>query len=161
MPGIDLSPPLRRLAALSEVRLGLAYTCGIFPLVLLRGWAETHANIAWLEFPAALLSLISVSALLAVVAFYRDDDLLLAGILLAAITGVGTGIALVATTAMVTGSIGAAIVLLAGGSFVLVMRLILLAPVMAGVVWVTRRFRRYLAPDTMGEASEPGHGEAA
>jgi tetrahydromethanopterin S-methyltransferase subunit D len=151
MAGLDLSPPLRRLAALSDPRLGLAYTGGILPSVLLRGWAESHANLAWLNLPAALLAVVSLSALIAVVAFYRDDDPVLAGILLAGITGIGTGIALVVTTAIVTGSIGAAIVLVAGGSFVLVVRLILLAPIMAGAVWLARRFRRYLAPDSMSD----------
>ena len=149
MAGVNLSPPLRRLATLPDVQLGLAYTCGIFPSVLLREWAATRPGLAWLELPAAILALVAVSALLAVVAFYRDDDLLLAGILLAAITGIGTGIALVITTAIVTGSVGAAVFLVVGGLFVLVVRLILVAPIMAGAVWLARRFRRYLAPDTM------------
>jgi tetrahydromethanopterin S-methyltransferase subunit D len=111
MAGVDLSPPLRRLAALSDFRLGLVYTAGVFPSVLLRGWAETDTSLAWLNLPAALLALIAVSALISVIAFYRDDDFLLAGALLAVITGLGTGVALVATAAIVTGSIGAALVL--------------------------------------------------
>jgi tetrahydromethanopterin S-methyltransferase subunit D len=154
MAGVDLSPPLRRLAALSDLRLGLAYTVGVFPSVLLRGWAETHTSLAWLNLPAAILALIAVSALISVIALYRDDDLLLAGALLAVITGMGTGVALVVTSAIVTGSIGATLVLVAGGSFVLVMRLILLAPLLAGAVWVARRFRRYLAPDTMSDEGQ-------
>jgi tetrahydromethanopterin S-methyltransferase subunit D len=154
MAGLDLSPPLRSLAALSDFRLGLAYTAGVFPSVLLRGWAERDTSLAWLNLPAALLALIAVSALMSVIAFYRDDDALLAGALLAVITGFGTGVALVFTAAIVTGSLGAALVLVAGGSFVLVMRVILLAPLLAGAVWVARRFRRYLAPDTMGDEGQ-------
>ena len=160
MAGIDLAPALRRLAALSDLQLGLAYTCGIFPSVLLRGWAETHTNLAWLNAGAAVLAVIAVSALIVVVTFYRDDDLLLTGILLAGITGIGTGAALAVTTAAVTGSIGAAAVLVVGGFFAVVMRLILLAPVLAAVVWIARRFRRYLAPDTLGDTTNPRRGEA-
>jgi hypothetical protein len=157
MAGVDMSPPLRWLAALSDFRLGLAYTAGVFPSVLLREWAETHTSLAWLNLPAAIIALIAVSALISVIAFYRDDEVLLAGALLAVITGLGTGLAWVVTAAIVRGSIGAALVLVAGGSFVLVMRLIILAPLLAGAVWVARRFRRYLAPDTMsGEGRATG-----
>jgi hypothetical protein len=161
MAGLDPSPALRRLGALSDLHLGLAYTCGIFPSVLLRGWAETHTNLPWLNFCAASLAVIAVSALIAVVAFYRDDDVVVAGILLAAITGIGTGAALAVTTAIVTGSLGAATVLVVGGFFAVVLRLILLAPIMAGAVWIARKFRRYLAPDTLEDASRVGRGEAA
>jgi hypothetical protein len=56
MAGLDLSPPLRSLAALSDFRLGLAYTAGVFPSVLLRGWAERDTSLAWLNLPAALLA---------------------------------------------------------------------------------------------------------
>jgi hypothetical protein len=161
MAGIDISPALRRLAALSDLRLGLAYTCGIFPEALLRSWSETHLPLRWLEFPAALLGLIAVSALFAVVAFYRDDDLLLSGIVLAGMTGIGTGVALVTSAAILTGSIGPAIVLGAAGFFVLTVRVVLLAPIMGGALWVARRFRRYLAPDTMPEAADVRGGETA
>ena len=161
MAGVDLAPALRRLAALTDLQLGLAYTLAVFPSVLLRGWAETHSNLAWLTFCAAVLALIAVSVLIAVMAFYRDDDLLLTGILLAGITGIGTGVALAVTTAVVTGSLGAAAVLVVGGFFAVVMRLILLAPVMAAAVWIARQFRRYLAPDTMGDGSHRRRGEAA
>lgn len=58
--------------------------------------------------------------------------------------------------ALVTGSLGAAALLVVGGSFAIVMRLILLAPIMAAAVWVARKFRRYLAPDTLGSTGEAG-----
>ena len=153
MAGVNLSPPLRRLGALSDLQLGWFYTGGIFPSVLLHGWAETHAPLPWLEVPAGLLALVSVSALIAAVAFYREDDAPLAGILLAAITGIGTGVALAATTAIVTGSVGAALVFVVGGLFALVVRLILIAPIMIAAVWLARRLRRYLAPDTISDAT--------
>src|SRR5689334_19162358 len=111
MTGVDPAPALRRLAALSDLHLGLAYTAGIFPSVFLRGWAETHTNAPWLNVSAALLALVAVSALIAVIAFYREDDAVLSGILLASITGLGTGAAFVVTIALVTGSVGAAAVL--------------------------------------------------
>ena len=119
------------------------------PVVQRLGMGPFTHDDTLLDLPAAILALIAVSALISVIAFYRDDDVLLAGALLAVITGLGTGLAWVVTAAIVTGSIGAALVLVAGGSFVLVMRLIILAPLFAGAVWVARRFRRYLAPDTI------------
>jgi hypothetical protein len=107
-----------------------------------------------------LLALIAVSLLIAVIAFYQDDDVVLAGILLAGITGIGTGAAFTVSMAIVTGSPGAAAVIIAGGFFALILRLILLTPVMAAAVWIARKFRRYLAPDTLGNdgVNSPGHG---
>ena len=58
-----------------------------------------------------------------------------------------------------TGSIGAVTVLVVGGFFTIALRLILLAPIMALAVWVARKFRRYLAPDTVPGASTLGGGE--
>jgi hypothetical protein len=161
MPGPDPAPVLRRLAGLSDFQLGLTYACGVFPAVLLRVWAEGHNGVTWLNALAAVLALATVSAFVAVVAFYRNEDLVVAGILLAGITGIGTGAAFVVAIAVVTGSPGAAAVLIAGGFFVVVMRIILLAPLMAAAVWVARKFRRYLAPDTVERASDAGRGEAA
>lgn len=152
MAGIDLSPVLRGLAALSDLRLGLANSVGIFPSVLLQTWAETHTGNPWLTVGAALMALVAVSLLIGVISFYRDDDLVLSGVLLAAITGIGTGGSMIVSVAIVTGSLGAAVFLAAAGFFDLVMRLILLTPIMAAAVWVARRFRRYLAPDTLGNA---------
>lgn len=156
MAGLDLSPSLRRLAALSDFRLGLAYAAGIFPSVLLQSWAETHAGNPVLTYSAAVLAVIAVSLLLGVIAFYRDDDTVLSGILLAIIIGVGTGACLVVSAGLVTGSLGVAAILAVGGSLGLIVRLVLLAPVMAGAVWIARKFRRYLAPDTLGNAGEAG-----
>ena len=156
MAGPDLSPLLRRLAALSDFRLGLAYAAGIFPSVLLQSWAEIHPGVSVLTYSAAVLAVIAVSLLLGVIAFYRDDDTVLSGILLAIIIGVGTGAGLVVSAALVTGSLGVAAILAVGGSLGLIVRLILLAPVMVAAVWITRRFRRYLAPDTVGSVGESG-----
>jgi len=97
--GLDMSPVLRRLAALSDFRLGLAYAAGIFPSVLLQTWAEAHAGDPWLTFGAGVLALVAVSLLIGVIAFYREDDTFLSGILLAIITGVGTVVSLVVSMA--------------------------------------------------------------
>lgn len=161
MAGVDLAPTLRRLAQLSDFRLGLAYTGGILPAVLIREWAAGHPYLDWLRIGAAGLGLLTISALIAVVAFYREDDVLVTGILLAGITGIGTGAALAVTVFIMTGSIGAATVLVVGGFFAIVLRLVLLAPMMAAAVWIARKFRRYLAPDTLPEARRLGGGEAA
>jgi hypothetical protein len=158
MAGVDVAPTLRRLAQLSDFQLGLAYTVGILPSVFIREWAAGHPYLDWLRFGAGGLGLITFSTLIAVIAFYRDDEVLLSGILLAGITGIGTGVALAATAFLMTGSLGAATVLVVGGFFALVLRLILLAPIMAAAVWIARRFRRYLAPDTQGAVRD---GEAA
>ena len=154
MAGIDLSPVLRRLGALSDLRLGLAYSVGIFPSVLLESWAEIHTGNPWLTAGAALMALVAVSLLIGVISFYRDDDLVLSAFLLAAITGIGTGAGKIVSVAIVTSSPGASAFLAATGFFDLVIRLILLTPIMAAAVWVARRFRRYLAPDTLGDAQE-------
>jgi hypothetical protein len=95
-----------------------------------------------------------VSLLIGIISFYRDDDLVLSAFVLAAITGVGTDASKVVSMAIVTGSPGAAVFLAAAGFFDLVVRLILLTPILAAAVWVARRFRRYLAPDTLGNAQE-------
>lgn len=101
MAGIDLSPVLRGLAALSDLRLGLANSVGIFPSVLLLTWAETHTGNPWLTVGAALMALVAVSLLIGVISFYRDDDLVLSGVLLAAITGIGTGGSMIVSVAIV------------------------------------------------------------
>ncbi|HEX5576573.1 MAG TPA: hypothetical protein VFX42_11920, partial [Gemmatimonadales bacterium] len=80
-----------------------------------------HAGDPWLTFGAAVLALVAVSLLIGVIAFYRDDDTFLSGILLAIITGVGTVVSLVVSMALVTGSLGAAALLVVGGSFAIVM----------------------------------------
>ena len=161
MPGPDPAPALRRLAGLSDFMLGLAYTAGVFPAVLLRVWAEGHSGVTWLSALAAVLALATVSAFVAVMAFYRDEDLVVAGLLLAGITGIGTGAAYVLAIAVVTGSPGAAAVLIAAGFFAIVMRIILVTPLIVIAVWLARKFRRYLAPDTVAPAGDHGRVEAA
>lgn len=156
MPGPDPALVLRRLAGLSDFRLGLAYAAGVFPAVLLRVWAESHSGITGLNALAGVLALATVSAFVAVMAFYRDEDLVVAGILLAGITGIGTGAAYVVAIVVVTGSPGAAAVLIAGGVFAVVVRIILLTPLMVAAVWMARKFRRYLAPDTVEPAGDAG-----
>jgi hypothetical protein len=153
MAGVNPAQLFRRLALLSEAKLGLCYLVGIFPAAFLRYTADRFPGLAWLSIPAALLAIAAISSLVAVVAFYRDDDLLLAGVLLAAITGIGSAVAWAVTGAIVTGSFGGLVILAAGGFFVVVLRLVILAPIMAGIVWLARCFRRYLAPDSVDGAA--------
>lgn len=134
---------------MSEAKLGLIYTIGIFPAMLCRVFATRTTDLVWLNVPAGLAALVAVSMLFTVITFYRDDDLLLAGVLLAAITSIGTAIAFGVVSVLVTGSIGTVVFIAAGGFLVLVLRLVVLVPVMAGAVWVFRHFRRFLAPDTL------------
>jgi hypothetical protein len=106
MPGVDVAPMLRRLGQLSDFQLGLAYTGGILPAVFIREWAAGHPYLEWLRIGAAGWGLVTISVFIAVVAFYRDDDVLLTGILLAGITGIGTGVAFAVTVFLMTGSLG-------------------------------------------------------
>ena len=91
---------------------------------------------------------LALSALIAVLTFYRDDDALLAGAILSVITGVGSVMAWALAVVATTRSLGAVIVAAAGGALIFPLHLILMALLFAGLVWILRKFRRWLAPDT-------------
>ncbi len=148
MSGVDLSSRLRRLAHLSEVKLGLFYTIGVLPATLLGEFATVQPGFEWLTAPAAAVGLCALSALIAVLTFYRDDDALLAGAILSVITGVGSVMAWALAVVATTRSLGAVIVAAAGGALIFPLHLILMALLFAGLVWILRKFRRWLAPDT-------------
>ncbi len=98
---------------------------------------------------AAALGLCALSALVAVVTFYRDDDVLLAGVFLGLITVFGTATAWALFNAAILRSFGVLIVFAAGALFALLVRLLFIAPAFVVLVWVLRKFRRWLAPDTL------------
>lgn len=149
MSGFNPVPFLRRAAALAEWQLGVGFAAGMLLVLLLRAAAGSRPTMAWLNIPAALLALTLVSVLFSVVAFYRDDDLLEGGVLLAAVSGIGTGVAVAIVATMMSGSLGGAVVLAATGSFLLLLRLAMLVPLYMGLLWAARKFRRVLAPDTL------------
>jgi hypothetical protein len=161
MPRLHVSPALRRLAALSDLGLGLAFTVAIFPAVALDEWADTHEPLTRLHQPAAVLALVAVSALMAVVAFYREDGPVLSGFLVGATMAIGYGLARAATTIIVTGSVGAAIFLFSTDLLLGALQLVVLVPMMTGAILLGRRFRRYLAPDTVVQDTntQSGGGE--
>ena len=102
---------------MSEGRLGLLYTVGVLPVVFFGELAAVRPGLQWLMACAAVTGLCALSILIAVIAFYRDDDPLLAGIILTVITGVGTGIAWSVATAVIQLFLGAVIVFAAVGVF--------------------------------------------
>ena len=93
MSGIDISSYCRRLAQLSEAKLALFYTVGLLPATFLGELATVQPGLEWLKVVAAVLGLCALSALVAVVTFYRDDEVPLAGVILGLITVFGTALA--------------------------------------------------------------------
>jgi len=152
MSGIDISSYCRRLAQLSEAKLALFYTVGLLPATFLGELATVQPGLEWLKVVAAVLGLCALSALVAVVTFYRDDEVPLAGVILGLITVFGTALAWALSNAAILRSFGVLIVFAAGALFALLVRLLFVAPAFAVLVWVLRKFRRWFAPDTLLDA---------
>ena len=101
------------------------------------------------EAAAALLALVAQSLLITVVALYQDDDIFLAAVILVVLSGAGIMAGLSLAILVVTGSIGPAFVIAAGAPLALFVRALVLVPFAALLIWVLRRFRRFVAPDTL------------
>ncbi len=98
---------------------------------------------------AGVLFVVTLSVLFTVFALYRDDGLLLTGLFLTIITGASAVIAIAVASVVQTHSLGPAIMIAVLGPFIYFVRGLVLVPAFAGLVWVARRLRRYLAPDTI------------
>ena len=107
---------------------------------------RTIPILAWL---AGVLFVVALSALFTVFALYRDDDLLITGLFLTIITGASAIVALSVQSVLQTHSLGPAIMLAVLGPFTYFVRALVLIPGFAALVWVARRLRRFLAPDTV------------
>ena len=152
MSGIDVPSHLRRLALLSEGRLALLYTIGVLPATFLGELASVQPELVWLTVVAAAVGLCSVSVLITVVTFYQDHDAFFAGVILGLITVLGTALAWALSSAVILQSIGVLIAFAPVGIFSQLVRVLFVAPAFVGLVWILRRFRRWLAPDTLADA---------
>jgi hypothetical protein len=146
VPGY-LSTVFRALAArLPHVMVG--YAASMTLALLAHDFAVAHELdlVAWFggtQFAVAL------SALFTTLALYRDDDLITTAMLLTLITAVGGIAALIIQAIIQTRSFFAAMVLAIVAPFTYFVRALVLIPGFAVLVWVARKLRRFLAPDTI------------
>ena len=126
----------------------VGYAASMTLALLAHDFATTHELdlIAW--FGGAQFA-VAISALFTTLALYRDDDLIPTAMLLTLITAVGGIAALMIQAIVQTHSLFAAMVLAIVAPFTYFVRALVLIPVFAALVWVARKFRRFLAPDTM------------
>jgi hypothetical protein len=144
------TPILRYLAATPLPRLfayyvGLLAASQLFFLLAARDLSTTLAWLGWLCFAVAF------SVIFTVVALYRDDDLLAAAVLLAVMTAVGALASRALVTILLTRSLGPALLLVGVAQIGIFVRVAVSIPVLAGMVWLARRLRRFLAPETVGD----------
>jgi hypothetical protein len=125
-----------------------AYGISLTLALLVRDFAADHAvpALVWI---AGVLYVVTLSLLFTVFALYRDDGLLLTGLFLTIITGASAVIGIAIASAVQTHSLGPAIMIAVLGPFIYFVRGLVLVPTFAGLVWVARRLRHYLAPDTI------------
>ena len=109
------------------------------------GWRGKHTNLVSRRYGSWLF----LGSLFTTLALYRDDDLIPTAMLLTLITAVGGIAALMIQAIVQTHSLFAAMVLAIVAPFTYFVRALVLIPVFAALVWVARKFRRFLAPDTM------------
>ena len=157
------APLLYRLAHANLLHLGAGYTACITLALVLSDVERISPLTGLVELSGlgGIVAAIATSVLFTVVIWYRDDDLLEASVLLAVITGIGylAGVGLASFIA--TGSPGTLIMLGAGMFFTLVVRVLIVAPVIASIVWVGRKLRRYFAPATVANDDSDASSRAA
>ena len=154
MSGIDVSSLLKRFARLSELKLGGLYAVVILPVTVLNELGPAPSGWAWLTPLATAAALGAFSVLVSVIALYRDDDYVLAGILMAGITGAAMVIAWLITMMTLSHSLTDVVVLAVAGVLGLLWRLILMGAAFAALVWLLRKLRPWLAPDTATDAAQ-------
>jgi hypothetical protein len=127
-----------RLAQVSPLRLGLTFAGSVAAAraVQLIGIRRGVGGLA--ELGAILASVISIG-LWIVVTWYRDEDALAAGVLLAASVGGGALLTSALFAAIARGSIGEGILTILFGQFSAVIGLVVFVPICAGIVWLARR----------------------
>jgi len=142
-----LPAAFRALAArLPHVMVG--YAASMTLALLAHDFAAAHDLdlVAWL---GGAQFAVAISVLFTTLALYRDDDPIPTAMLLTLITAVGGIVALMIQATAQTHSFFAATVLAIVAPFTYFVRALVLIPVFAALVWVARKLRRFLAPDTM------------
>jgi small-conductance mechanosensitive channel len=94
---------------------------------------------------------VPVSVVFTVVAFYRDDDLLPAAVLVCLLTGVGSIASQALVSIAITRSLGPTLLVFGVLQFGLLLRLLIGVPLLISVLWLARKLRRWLAPDTLDD----------
>lgn len=147
---IGLVPLFRRLATWSPLHLGIGYTACV-TVALIWNRLASGSGLTVLQPLAAVIALLGISLLFTVVTWYQDEDLVAAAVLLAVITGAGTMLGSGLASLVFTGSVAELAFGLAGSFFNLLLRVIVLGPVFALLVWGGRRLRRFFAPATVND----------
>jgi hypothetical protein len=145
---VTLGRVYRRIAEAPMAHVVVGYAACISVVSIARDVGQQH-HAGWLTVTAAIVGVVVQSLLITVVALYQDDDVFLAAMIIVLISGVGILVAQSLAILVQSGSIGPAFVLAAGAAMTLFLRALLLVPLCAGLVWLLRRFRRFIAPDTM------------
>jgi hypothetical protein len=148
MPG--LRQIYRRVAAAPMSHLVIGYSA-CMTLFFLGRYTSDPGPIPVFLAAGSFIAIIAQSLLITVVALYHDDDLLLAAAILVVLSGVGIIAGMSLAILIVTGSLGPAFVLAAGAPLMLFMRALIFFPLAVCLIWVLRRCRRFVAPDTLGE----------
>jgi hypothetical protein len=148
-------PSLFRALAASLPRLLIGYATSITIALLARDFGIGHGLpiIAWL---GGMQFVLVLSAVFTTLALYYDDELIPTAMLLTLFTAVGGIAGLLIESIVQTRSFFAAMVLAIVAPFSYFVRALLLIPGFAVLVWIARRLRRFLAPDTV----PPPHGAA-
>jgi hypothetical protein len=145
---LDYRPKLLRTLADKTPRLAVGYVICVTVAVGARDVA-TSEGLPAVSWAGDVVLVVAFSGLLTVFALYRDDDLLVTAIMLTVINGVAAVVALLIDSIIKTRSIFAAIVLIIVAPFAYLLRALTLVPVFACLVWICRKSRRFLAPDTL------------
>jgi hypothetical protein len=127
-----------RLGGISPLHLGLAFagSVAVARAVQLIGIRRGVGGLAELgEIAAGVISV----GLWIVVTWFRDDDALAAGVLLAASIGGGALLTAALFAAIERGSIGEGILTLLFGQFSTFIGLLFFVPICTGLVWLARR----------------------
>jgi len=141
-------PKIFRTLADRTPHLLVGYAVSFTLALLARDFALGHELpvIAWL---GGLQYVVVLSSVFTTFALYRDDDLVPTAMILTLITAVGGIVGLMIESVVQTRSIVAAIVLSIVAPFTYFVRALLLIPGFVILVWVARKLRRFLAPDTV------------
>jgi hypothetical protein len=145
----------RRIAGtrMAHIVLGYALCMGI--AFILEDLGRQH-HVLWPVIVAAFLGVAVQSVLITVITLYHDDDVLMAATIIVVISGVGIIAGQSLNILVQTGSLGPAFVMAAAAPLTLFLRGLVLVPPCAALVWLLRRFRRYVAPDTIDVSSDAG-----
>jgi hypothetical protein len=146
---LNPSPFFRRLAATPILHVAVGYVLCLTVALLGRD-VSIKVGLPFVLWLSGLLAVVAQSAVFTMVALYRDDDLLAASVLITAVTGLGGVTAFALELFVQTGSLGPAIMFGITAPFNYLIQGVVLIPLFAGLVWIARALRRWLAPDTMG-----------